>query len=160
MRRLLGLIVLALCLAAPARAQDAATLKAAQDLAMLISKDSMQQISGAIFHQMWSPLEQQMGNKIDAATLGELRSEMERLTTEFALDAMKDTPQIYARRFSAVEIGDILAFYKTPTGAKLLRELPQIAAESAALMGPRMVPFQQKVVTSIDAIMKKHGYDK
>ncbi len=160
MKRLFGLVLLGLCLTAPARAQDAATLRAAQDLAALVSKDTMQQITSAIFNQMWSSLEQQMGNKIDAATLGELRSEMERLTTKFAIDAMKDTPQIYARHFTAAEMGDILTFYKTPTGAKALREMPKVAAESAALMGPRMAPFQQELATSIGAIMKKHGYDK
>ncbi len=160
MKRLFGLVLVGLCLAAPARAQDAATLKAAQDLAAVVSKDTMHQITTAIFNQMWSSLEQQMATKVDTSTLSELRREMERMVTKFAIDAMKDAPQIYARHFTAAEMADILAFYKTPTGAKALLEMPKVAAESAALMGPRMAPFQQELATSIGAIMNKHGYDK
>ena len=160
MKRLLTLVLLGLCLGMPARAQDADTLKAAQHLAALVSKDTVQQLTSAIFNQMLSNFEAQMSAKVDAATTAELRSEMERLVTKFATDAMKDTPTIYARHFTAAEMGHILAFYKTPTGAKALREMPKVAAESAALMGPRMGPFQQELGASIDAIMKKHGYGK
>jgi len=160
MKRLLVLALFAVSLAMPARAQDAATLKAAQELAALVSKDTMQQLTTTIFSQMWASLESQMDAKIDATTRAELRSEMERLVTKFAVDAMKDTPSIYARHFTAAEMGDILAFYKTPTGAKALVEMPRVAAESAALMGPRMGPFQQEIAASIGAVMKKHGYGK
>lgn len=163
MKRLFGLALLGLCLAVPASAQNTPspeTMRAAQDLAALVSKDTVQQLTSAIFNQMWSTLEGQMSSKVDAATLAELRSEVERVVVKFASEAVKDAPTIYARHFTVAEMGDILAFYKTPTGAKALREMPKVAAESAALMAPRMAPFQQEIGASIQAIMKKHGYDK
>ncbi len=158
MKRLLGLALLGIYFVIPAGAQDAATLRAAQDLAALVSADSVQQLTSGIFGPMWSNLEGQMREKVDAATLAELRSEFERLVAKFAGDALKDAPTIYARHFTAAEMEDIVAFYKTPTGAKALHEMPKIAAESIALMGPRMAPFQQEVTTSVEAVMKKHGY--
>jgi len=163
MTRVLAILLLGLCLATPARAQTTPspeTMHAAQDLAALVSKDTVQQMTSAIFGQMWSSMEAQLSSKVDAATLAELRSEVERVVVKFASDAMKDAPTIYARHFTAAEMGDVLAFYKTPTGAKALREMPKVAAESAALMAPRMGPFQQELGTAVQAIMKKHGYDK
>jgi hypothetical protein len=38
---------------------------------------------------------------------------------------------IYDRHFTAEELDQLIAFYQTPLGAKLLREMPAIAAESA-----------------------------
>ena len=161
MRRLLGMILFGASLAMPVQAQEAPSpeaLQAAQKLAAVISVDTMQQMTAAIFQQMWSGLEGQMADKNDTATLADLRSELERLVVKFAADAMKDAPAIYARHFTAAEMNDMLAFDRTPTGAKALREMPKVAGESAALMAPRMASFQQEISAKMEEIMKKHGY--
>ncbi|MBI3705535.1 MAG: DUF2059 domain-containing protein, partial [Rhizobiales bacterium] len=69
-------------------------------------------------------------------------------------------PAIYARHFTVAEMGELVAFYKTPTGAKALRELPKVTAESFAMIAPRMAPFKHEVAASVEAIMQKHGYKK
>ena len=65
-------------------------------------------------------------------------------------DMLQLNAQIYGSRFSEKEISDIIAFYKTPTGAKLVKELPGISRDAAAKVGglmPQRLP----------AVMKKHG---
>jgi len=159
MTRVLAMLLLGLCLAAPARAQDAETMRAAQNLASLVGGDSMQQVSGALINQIWGGLEAKLSGKVYAATLSELRGELERLLTKFMTDVMKDAPALYARHFTAAEMNDMIAFYKTPTGIKTLREMPKVSAEIFAMIAPRMAPFQQDVTATTVAVLKKHGYN-
>jgi len=161
MTRVLALLLLGLCLVAPARAQDAPSpeaLRAAQNLAALVGGDTTQQMSGALVAQMWGGLEAQLRGKVDTATLNELRGELERLLTKFVGESLKEAPAIYARHFTVSEMNDLMAFYRTPTGAKALRELPKVTAETLALVVPRMASFQQEVAASVQAILQKHGY--
>jgi hypothetical protein len=58
--------------------------------------------------------------------------------------------KLYASRFSEAELKDMLAFYKTPTGAKLVRELPGIMRESA-------VWASQLLPQRLPPLMAKHG---
>jgi uncharacterized protein len=58
--------------------------------------------------------------------------------------------QVYGSRFSDKELQDLINFYKTPTGAKLVKLLPAISGEVGQKLGvllPQRLP----------AIMKKHG---
>ena len=58
--------------------------------------------------------------------------------------------KLYASRFSEAELKDMLVFYKTPTGAKLVRELPGIMRESAIWAG-------QLLPQRLPQLMAKHG---
>jgi len=58
----------------------------------------------------------------------------------------------------AQELRDILAFYKTPTGAKALRVMPKVMADVGATLAPHMPAFQRDMGGRLDAIMQKHGY--
>jgi hypothetical protein len=58
--------------------------------------------------------------------------------------------KLYASRFSEGELKDMLTFYKTPTGSKLVRELPGIMRESA-------VWASQLLPQRLPQIMAKHG---
>ncbi len=46
------------------------------------------------------------------------------------------TVDVYAARFSTEEIRQLIAFYKTPTGKKAARLLPEISGEVGQKMGP------------------------
>jgi len=56
--------------------------------------------------------------------------------------------KLYSTRFSEAELKDMVAFYKTPTGSKLVKELPNIMRESAVwasgLLPKRLPPLMQK----------------
>jgi uncharacterized protein len=58
---------------------------------------------------------------------------------------------LYARHFTAAEIRQIAAFYKTPVGAKMLTTMPQVMAESMEIgnrvMAPRIAKYIHKVAS-------------
>jgi len=161
MTRIIALALLCGCLTMPARADEAPsadTLKAAEELTAIVNADTVAQMSGEMTAQIWPSIENSLSAKVDAATLAELRTEFERSVTAFAGETTKYTPAVYARHFTAPEMREIVAFYRTPTGAKSLHVMPLVMADVMAQMGPRVQTFQTDLNTKIVAIMQKHGY--
>jgi uncharacterized protein len=158
-------LVLLLCGAGmQARAEDAPNpeaLAAAKDLMGVISPDMLKQLSTTISATFWPVVEQRArADKIDDATIAELRAEFERIQVAFAGDAMKDAPPIYARHFTVAELKELTAFYQTPTGAKALREMPQVMGELTTQMVPRLQDLQRQTNEAFTKILKDHGYAK
>jgi hypothetical protein len=60
------------------------------------------------------------------------------------------TADVYASRFSEAEINELGAFYKTPTGTKLVKELPAVTEDLGTKLGS-LLPER------LPALMKKHG---
>lgn len=59
--------------------------------------------------------------------------------------------QVYGQRFTAAELKQLLDFYQTPVGQKMLVTMPQIAAESmrmGELKGQEIVPLLRERVTT------------
>ena len=71
---------------------------------------------------------------------------------------MKDAPALYAKYFSAQELNELAAFYRSATGAKALQVMPRLMGEFMTQMLPRMQGFQEKLAVSVQDILKKHGY--
>jgi uncharacterized protein len=161
MTRLWGLILLAGCLALPARADETAspeTMQAARALATIVTGDTVNQMTRAITAQLWPSIEQQLGGKVDAATLADMRAEFERTLLAMTSEVMSEAPAIYARHFSAQELRDMVAFYRSPVGMKALREMPKVMADVGTQMAPRLQEFQVALNAKLVAIMHKHGY--
>ena len=161
MRRFIAFALLFGCLTFPLRAQDASSpeaLRAANDLMAILSVDMIKQMSSAMTAQMWPQLQNQLSGKIDNDTLFEIRSEFERVLTKFLNETMKDAPGLYANYFTAQELHDMAAFYKTPTGAKALQLMPKIMPEFMNSIMPRLPAFQHEIETSVEYVMRKHGY--
>jgi uncharacterized protein len=161
MKHLLTAGLLALSLALPARGEDTPspeTLAAARELSAIMTGDTVKQMANAMSTQIWPTIEQQLGAKVDAATLAEMRAEFERSLNAFTGEVMKDAPDVYARHFSAQELKAMTAFYKSPTGTKALQEMPKVMADVGTHMAPRMQTLQSDLDTSMRAILEKHGY--
>ena len=91
--------------------------------------------------------------KLNAASRAKALAELEKMMPE-AVDALqgvftdpqttdeisKETARIYARTFTVDELVQIAAFYKTPTGGKLLGMSTRIQAESLAFGRRYMAP--------------------
>ncbi|MCS6986224.1 MAG: DUF2059 domain-containing protein [Sphingomonadaceae bacterium] len=71
----------------------------------------------------------------------------------------KATIAAYARAFTAAELDQIAAFYRTPAGAKFLRTQPQVQAEVARQIGqqfgPRMEAAHKSAGPRIEAELRK-----
>jgi hypothetical protein len=163
--RAMRLIVLAMMVVlrvATASAQTPATpspdaVAAAKELMAIMSPDLIGQMMRGMVAQMWPQIERSFGPQMDAATSAELRAEFEHTTQQFVMDSMQDMPQIYARYFTADELRQLAAFYKTPLGAKALSQIPKVMADFSSTMLPRMTAFQQQLQGRLQAILQKHG---
>ncbi len=89
-----------------------------------------------------------------------MREEFERIQLAFVSDAMKEAPPIYARHFTVAELRELAAFYRTPTGAKALHEMPQVMGDMTALLVPRLQELQRHTSEAFEKILREHGYGK
>jgi uncharacterized protein len=158
---LVALVIVLRFFGTEARAQAPGSpqaLQAAQALVAVLSGDMVTQMSRAMTGQIWPKIEAQFGPKTDAATMMELRTEFEKALENFVRESLKDAPALYAKYFSAKELQDIGAFYKTPSGAKSLELMPTVTAEFFGLLMPRMQAFSGTIEATIARVLEKHGF--
>jgi len=91
-------------------------------------------------------------------TLAALRLEFERIQNSNLADLFKEAPAIYARHFTAAELRDLTAFYRTPTGQKALRVLPQVMGEVLATIMPRLQQVQAQTLEAFKRVLRERGY--
>lgn len=89
-------------------------------------------------------------NEVAAQLRQELGGRRAELTTEVA--------KIYANHFSEQELKDILAFYRTPLGQKLLKEEPASLDESLRRAQDWANNLSEEVMTRFRVEMKKKGH--
>ena len=67
-----------------------------------------------------------------------------------------EIPKIYSNHFTPNEIKDLIVFYETPTGKKLLLESPQITKELMTALYELYIPdFQQKIKKELQRLDSK-----
>jgi len=152
MKKMLVGVVLGVSVAAGAvgtswvnHAQAASSESVAMQLSRLVlSKDSYQ----AMIKQVMASMMAASGQPTDAKTQAKLEAVMlEALPYD---EMLQFNAKVYGSRFKDSELQDIIAFYKTPTGVKLVKELPNISGDVGALVG-KLIPQR------LPALMKKHG---
>ena len=157
---------------APAAAIDPATLAASQELfeAMnhrVIMTGMMRQMSQGMAQSMRAGAESAINNnpKLNAEqktqALAKMETELPALITSMQTvmndpgmidEILAETVPIYARTFSADELKQMTAFYRTPVGAKMLASMPQLMAQGmqvgqqvvARRIGPLVQKMQQE----------------
>jgi uncharacterized protein len=74
---------------------------------------------------------------------------------KFTTDTMKEMPidgmlddmiPVYQKHLSRADVDAMSGFYASPTGQKLLREMPAMTAESMQAAGPRIQAMMEKVM--------------
>jgi hypothetical protein len=150
--------------AEPPKAQSSEskdTLEAARELLKLMSHDLLARLVGQVTTQMWPAIESRLrayNKTLDDATLEDLRKELERIQIDYMMNLVKDGPAIYARHFTAEELREVIAFYRTPTGRKLLERTPQLSAEVTAMITPHMPEFYGRTMDVFVMALRSRGY--
>lgn len=89
---------------------------------------------------------------IQADAVGPIMVEMQRASRSIAIDT-------FARNFTAAELQQITAFYKSPVGSKLLARQGQmsqaISKQVQARFGPRMEAAQKSIAPKLQAELTK-----
>ena len=158
--------------AAPAAAIDPATLAASQELFEAMNHRAMmtgmmRQMTQGIAQSMRAGAEAGINNnpklnaeqktkalaKMEAELPGVIKTMQDVLNDPKLIDEiLAETVPIYARTFSADELKQMTAFYRTPVGAKMLASMPQLMAQGMQVgqqvvsrrMGPVMQKMQQE----------------
>jgi hypothetical protein len=89
--------------------------------------------------------------------VAELRREFERLQYDYLSHFLSAMPELYARYFSAEELREITAFYRTRTGAKVLQTTPYITAEFVSMVLPYIPAAQERVQQAFNQILRQRG---
>ena len=111
---------------------------------MVMTKDTYE----GMVKQMMQNMMAASGQAPDAKTEQQLEAVvMEALPYE---ELLQFNAKIYGDRFKESELEDIITFYKTPTGTKLLHETPAIMGEVGTMVG-KLIPER------LPALLKKHG---
>jgi hypothetical protein len=84
---------------------------------------------------------------------------------QYSSDAMKDVPldgmlddmvPVYQKHLSKADVDAMSVFYSSPTGQKLLREMPAMTAEAMQASAPRIQAMMDKVIDRAEQ-MEKEG---
>lgn len=74
-------------------------------------------------------------------------------------ELLNDAARIYASHFSEPELKQLLTFYQSPLGQKVIAEEPKAADESMAMAGTWADKLSEEVVNKMRVEMKKRGHD-
>ena len=135
--------------------------KAASELFSLVFTSMISDVIAKTVNVAWPPIESALltrNPKPDAAAIAELRKEFERQMFNAMNEIMNGAPDLYARHFTAQEMRDMVAFYRTPSGAKALKTMPQVTLELTTSMAPRLQGLQEKVNLAFLNILQKRGF--
>jgi hypothetical protein len=133
-------------------------LTAAKELFALMSPEMIGQIASQLMTQLWPLVERDLAQKLDRATIAELRKEFERIQVENLTEVMKEGPPIYARNFTASELRELAGFYRTPIGQKTLKVLPKVTSDLMQAIAPRMQSVAAQTQERFIKILRDRGY--
>jgi hypothetical protein len=79
-------------------------------------------------------------------------SELKKMFSDYPLeDVLRDMVPVYQSHFSESDLDQILAFYSSPVGQKVLREMPAITAEAARVSLTRLQPKIDEAMENVSA---------
>ena len=148
------------CLAGVARAQapTPAAIAAARDL--VVAKGGIMMfeplIPGVIesAKNSFLPTNPQLAQPLNQVA-AELRKEFEPRNAEI----LDEVAKIYAQHFTEQELKDLVGFYRTPLGRKLLAQEPIVLDTSLKAAQAWAVRFSDEVIERFKVEMKKKGYN-
>jgi hypothetical protein len=122
-----------------------------------MSPDIVDQMTAATMEPLFKMVQEKLAGQISSEVLREVQQELQKITSKFTSDLMADMPAVYARNFSAAELREIVAFYRTPTGVKTLRVMPKLMGEMSIMMLPRLAGLESELETLIEQALRRHG---
>jgi uncharacterized protein len=91
--------------------------------------------------------------------LNEVAAKLRAELTPRTAALLNDGARLYAAKFTEQELKEILAFYKSPIGHKVITQEPVILDESAAKMDDWGNKFAEEVIAKFRAEMRRRGHD-
>jgi uncharacterized protein len=137
----------------PALAEDAipaARLAQAKELIQVSGAEALLVSADAMSDMMVEQVQKNVPG-IDSEAIETLKKIVHEEYAKSAPQMLEDAGRIYARHFSEAEMNDMIAFYKTATGKRLVAETPalmrecaQASAELSSRIVQRFVAYAQE----------------
>jgi uncharacterized protein len=152
-------LALAFC-SAPAVAQQPSA-------AAIATAKELMTVKGA--NAMWQPLVRGVVERAKGVFLQsnpmlskDLTDVANKLYAEFnprTAELTNDVAKLYATRFTEQELKDLLAFYKSPLGRKMLIEEPAILDQNMKNGGAWAEKLSEEIISKMRAEMRKRGHE-
>lgn len=122
-------------------------------------RDQMKMVMESVAKQQHTMIRDAMRKRFPQIT----DQELARLD-QFSGDIMKDLPidgmlddmiPVYQKHLSKADVDAMGVFYASPTGQKLLREMPAMTAESMQAAGPRIQAMMDKVMDRAEKMARE-----
>jgi len=94
-----------------------------------------------------------------AKDLNEVAAKLERDYAVKVNELVDESARIYASHFTEVELKELLTFYQSPLGRKVIVEEPKALDESMASAGEFGQRLSDEVIPKMREEMKKRGHD-
>jgi hypothetical protein len=168
---LLGLVLAAIAGPAPAEQKkqqqkqsqnpgqpSAAAQKLAQEILALKHSDELfvPMVPGVIERVKLMHLQTNPALKKD---LDEVAEQLHKVFEPRADQLMVEVAWLYAARFTEAELKQILTFYQSPTGQKVIEQEPLVLEEAMAGLKGWQEKFAEEVLSRFRVEMKKRGHD-
>ena len=163
MRRHLAAFAVLVALGAPLAAAPPATAQQTtkeQDIRTLIELSGASRITTQMVNAMMPQMRDlilKMRPDISKQHLDMLLDEFTQVFSESAPKFIETIIPLYEQRFSQKEIRDVIAFYRTPTGQKMLAELPGLMSDGMRIGQQWGQAVAQVAVQRIETRIKELG---
>ena len=152
MKKLLLLSILTMVFTMSSFAQDKTS-----DLKRLFELIDSEKMLDGMFSNMIPMMKQQAGEKIQGNNANEkldeyinfMMAEMKSLTSKLINEELVG---IYSQHFTHEEIKDLIKFYESPTGKKMIEKTPEVTTDLMNSMMKYMPEFQQRLTKKLEEL--------
>jgi hypothetical protein len=167
MKRCLVLLALILATACTTLGQQAAvdTSASREDIRRLFDvmhiRDQMKQIMDQVLEQM-KTLNHEQIKKHNPDVTDEEIAKLDAMSGQFLKDLpidemLDDMVPVYQRHLTKADVDAMVGFYSSPTGQKILTEMPAMTAEGMQAMQPRMRKMMDDVSEKMEKMAKEEA---
>ena len=172
MKRIVRVTVVFLMIALPALAQVADSASAApatrDDILKLFDtmhiRDQMRLVMDSVAKQQREMIREGLKKRAPQMTeqdLGRLDQFTSDILKDFPVDGMLDDMiPVYQKHLNKADVDAMNAFYQSPTGQKMLREMPAMTAESMQASSPRIQAMMDKVMERAEQLAREERNKK
>ena len=122
-------------------------------------RDQMKLVMEQVSMQMRQMTHEQLQKrdpKITDAEIAKLDAQADELTKGMPIDGMlEDMVPVYQKHLSKADVDAMVGFYSSPTGQKILREMPAMTAEGMQAVQPRLRKMMDDAMNKMEQMAKE-----
>ena len=164
MKRFIATLVLGFLLLSAASAQSASTEPSSrEDIIRLFDVMQVRQQMELVMKQMFEQMKEMSREEMKDRKTGVTPEDMAKADALAAKimkgmsvsDALDDMIPVYQKHLTKADVDEMIKFYSTPTGQKILQEMPAMTAEGMQAMQPRLRKQMDEISREIDDMVKE-----